>query len=167
MNECEPSPVSEQIEQTKTECLYAKLCEREVNPRQFISGSYQSCDSTHSRSNSEHTSQTAKELLEEGKVSKKNNPNFCFIFHPFFGAKNRWSPRNSRAAVPFIQKVTRLTRSPLTALRLPPTRKASASAHFAQTCARQLGLYKLLSLIKLKCLLYLHSPQTNLACGCL
>ena len=142
MNECEPSPVSEQIEHTKTECLYAKLCKREVNPRQFISGSYQSCDSTHSRSNSEHTSQTAKELLEEGKVSKKNNPNFCFMFHPFFGAKNGWSPRNSRAAVPFIQKVT-------------------------QTCARQLGLYKLLSLIKQKCLLYLHSPQTNLACGCL
>ena len=41
VNECEPSPVSEQIEHTKTECLYAKLCEREVNPRQFISGSYQ------------------------------------------------------------------------------------------------------------------------------
>ena len=93
-------------------------------------------------SGAEHTSQTAKELLEEGKVSKKNNPNFCFMFHPFFGAKNGWSPRNSRAAVPFIQKVT-------------------------QTCARQLGLYKLLSLIKLKCLLYLHSPQTNLACSCL
>ena len=109
---------------------------------EFISGSYQSCDSTHSRSNSEHTSQTAKELLEERKVSKKNNPNFCFMFHPFFGAKNGWSPRNSRPAVPFIQKVT-------------------------QTCARQLGLYKLLSLIKLKCLLYLHSPQTNLACSCL
>ena len=93
-------------------------------------------------SGAEHTSQTAKELLEEGKVSKKNNPNFCFMFHPFFGAKNGWSPRNSRPTVPFIQKVT-------------------------QTCARQLGLYKLLSLIKLKCLLYLHSPQTNLACGCL
>ena len=104
-------------------------------------------------SGAEHTSQTAKELLEEGKVSKKNNPNFCFMFHPFFGAKNGWSPRNSRAAVPFIQKVTRLTRSPLTALRLPPTRKASASAHFAQTCARQLGLYKLLSFDILKWLL--------------
>ena len=39
MNESEPSPVSEQIEHTKTECLYAKLCEREGNPRQFISGS--------------------------------------------------------------------------------------------------------------------------------
>ena len=104
-------------------------------------------------SGAEHTSQTAKELLEEGKVSKKNNPNFCFMFHPFFGAKNGWSPRNSRAAVPFIQKVTRLTRSPLTALRLPPTRKASASAHFAQTCARQLGLYKFPSFIKQKYLL--------------
>ena len=72
-----------------------------------------------------------------------------------------------RPTVSFIQKVTRLTRSPLTALRLPPTRKASASAHFAQTCARQLGLYKLPSFIKQKCLLYLHSPQTNLACSCL
>ena len=36
VNECEPSPVSEQIEHTKTECLYAKLCERKVNPRQRI-----------------------------------------------------------------------------------------------------------------------------------
>ncbi len=79
---------------------------------------------------------------KERKVSKKNNKNFCFMFHPFFGAKNGWSPRNSRAAVPLTQKVT-------------------------QTCARQLGLYKWLSLIKLKCLLYLHSPQTNLACSCL
>ena len=40
-------------------------------------------------SGAEHTLQTAKELLEEGKVSKKNNPNFCFMFHPFFGAKKR------------------------------------------------------------------------------
>ena len=84
VNECEPSPVSEQIEHTKTECLYAKLCEREVNPRQFISGSYQSCDSTHSRSNSEHTSQNAKELLEEGKVSKKKTVTInLFIFYTF------------------------------------------------------------------------------------
>ena len=41
VNESEPSPVSEQIEHTKTECLYAKLCEREGNPRQLVSGSYQ------------------------------------------------------------------------------------------------------------------------------
>ena len=59
VNECEPSPVSEQIEHTKTECLYAKLCEREVNPRQLISGA-------------EHTSQNAKELLEEGNNNKIN-----------------------------------------------------------------------------------------------
>ena len=39
---------------------------------EFISGSYQSCDSTNSRSNSEHTSQTAKELLEEGNNNKIN-----------------------------------------------------------------------------------------------
>ncbi len=39
VNESEPSPVSEQIEHTKTECLYAKLCEREGNPRQLVSGS--------------------------------------------------------------------------------------------------------------------------------
>ena len=57
VNESEPSPVSEQIEHTKTECLYAKLCEREVNPRQLISGA-------------EHTSQNAKELLEEGNNNK-------------------------------------------------------------------------------------------------
>ena len=49
VNESEPSPVSEQIEHTKTESLYAKLCEREVNPRQLVSGSYQSGDSTPSR----------------------------------------------------------------------------------------------------------------------
>ena len=62
VNECEPSPVSEQIEHTKTECLYVKLCEREVNPRQFISGAYQSGDYTPCRSDSEHTqsSQTNK-----------------------------------------------------------------------------------------------------------
>ena len=42
VNECEPSPVSEQIEHTKTECLY-------------ISGAYQSGDYTPSRSDSEHT----------------------------------------------------------------------------------------------------------------
>ena len=59
VNESEPSPVSEQIEHTKTECLYAKLCEREVNPRQLISGA-------------EHTSQNAKELLEEGNNNKIN-----------------------------------------------------------------------------------------------
>ena len=40
MNGSEPSPGSEQIEHTKTECLYAKLCEREGNPRQLVSGSY-------------------------------------------------------------------------------------------------------------------------------
>ena len=74
------------------------------------------------------TQKTAKELFEEGKVLNKNNLNFCFMFHPFFDAKNGWSPRNSRPTVPFIQKVT-------------------------QTGARQLGLYKLLSLIKQKCLL--------------
>ena len=39
---------------------------------EFISGSYQSCDSTHSRSDSEHTSQNAKELLEEGNNNKIN-----------------------------------------------------------------------------------------------
>ena len=39
---------------------------------EFISGSYHSCDSTNSRSNSEHTSQTAKELLEEGNNNKIN-----------------------------------------------------------------------------------------------
>ena len=55
VNESEPSPVSEQIEHTKTESLYAKLCEREVNPRQLVSGSYQSGDYTLSRSDSEHT----------------------------------------------------------------------------------------------------------------
>ena len=41
VNGSEPSPGSEQIEHTKTECLYAKLCEREGNPRQLVSGSYQ------------------------------------------------------------------------------------------------------------------------------
>ena len=55
VNESEPSPVSEQIEHTKTECLYAKLCEREGNPRQLVSGSYQLGDSTPSWSDSEHT----------------------------------------------------------------------------------------------------------------
>ena len=88
------------------------------------------------------TQKTAKELFEEGKVLNKNNLNFCFMFHPFFVAKNGWSPRNSRAAVPFTQKVT-------------------------QTSARQLGLYKWISIVSQKCLLYLHSPQTNLACSCL
>ena len=55
VKESEPSPGSEQIEHTKTESLYAKLCEREVNPRQLVSGSYQPGDSTHDRSDSEHT----------------------------------------------------------------------------------------------------------------
>ena len=51
----EPSPGSEQIEHTKTECLYAKLCEREGNPRQLVSGSYHPSDSTPDWSDSEHT----------------------------------------------------------------------------------------------------------------
>ena len=55
MNGSEPSPGSEQIEHTKTECLYAKLCEREGNPRQLVSGSYQLGDSTPDWSDSEHT----------------------------------------------------------------------------------------------------------------
>ena len=55
VNGSEPSPGSEQIEHTKTECLYAKLCEREGNPRQLVSGSYQPGDSTADWSDSEHT----------------------------------------------------------------------------------------------------------------
>ena len=55
VNESEPSQGSEQIEHTKTECLYAKLCEREGNPRQLVSGSYQPGDSTADWSDSEHT----------------------------------------------------------------------------------------------------------------
>ena len=108
---------------------------------EFISGSYQLLNNTPNWSGSEQILQTSKELFEEGKVLNKNNLNFCFMFHPFFGAKNGWSPRNSRAAVPFTQKVT-------------------------QTSARQLGLYKWISIVRQKCLLYLHSPQTNLASCC-
>ena len=63
VKESEPSPGSEQIEHTKTESLYAKLCEREVNPRQLVSGSYQPGDSTHDRSDSEHT-----RLIKESNV---------------------------------------------------------------------------------------------------
>ena len=55
VNGSEPSPGSEQIEHTKTECLYAKLCEREGNPRQLVSGSYQPSDSIPDWSDSEHT----------------------------------------------------------------------------------------------------------------
>ena len=55
MNGSEPSPGSEQIEHTKTECLYAKLCEREGNPRQLVSGSYQPSDSTLDWSDSDPT----------------------------------------------------------------------------------------------------------------
>ena len=55
VNESEPSPVSEQIEHTKTECLYAKLCEREGNPRQLVSGSCRLDFSAADWSDSEHT----------------------------------------------------------------------------------------------------------------
>ena len=61
MNGSEPSPGSEQIEHTKTECLYAKLCEREGNPRQLVSGSYQPSDSTPDWSDSEHRPIIAKQ----------------------------------------------------------------------------------------------------------
>ena len=37
VNGSEPSPGSEQIEHTKTECPYAKLCEREGNMRNSVS----------------------------------------------------------------------------------------------------------------------------------
>ena len=90
VNECEPSPVSEQIEHTKTECLYAKLCEREGNPRQLVSGSYQTGDSTHDWSDSEPTRlvnnspvgrfrMTKKVIprVNEETTCQKKNINFC------------------------------------------------------------------------------------------
>ena len=57
VNESEPSPVSEQIEHTKTECLYAKPCERERNPRQFISGSVPFAQSANEQAQSENLSE--------------------------------------------------------------------------------------------------------------
>ena len=57
VNESEPSPVSEQIEHTKTESLYAKLCEREGNPRQLVSGSEQFVQSVNKPSESENLSE--------------------------------------------------------------------------------------------------------------
>ena len=55
VNGSEPSPGSEQIEHTKTECPYAKLCEREGNPRQLVSGSYQLDSLASDLSDSEQT----------------------------------------------------------------------------------------------------------------
>ena len=52
---------------------------------EFISGSYQLLNNTLNWSGSEQILQTSKELFEEGKVLNKNNLNFCFMFHPFFG----------------------------------------------------------------------------------
>ena len=72
VNESEPSPRSEQIEHTKTECLYAKLCEREGNPRQLVSGSYQPSDSTPDWSDSEHTQ--SSQDRNYGRFRMTNNP---------------------------------------------------------------------------------------------
>ena len=72
VNESEPSPGSEQIEHTKTECPYAKLCEREGNPRQLVSGSYKPSDSTPDWSDSEHTQ--SSQDRNYGRFRMTNNP---------------------------------------------------------------------------------------------
>ena len=74
VNESEPSPGSEQIEHTKTECLYAKLCEREGNPRQIISSSnLPENDARQERcSDSEHTQ--SSQDRNYGRFRMTNNP---------------------------------------------------------------------------------------------
>ena len=72
VNGSEPSPGSEQIEHTKTECPYAKLCEREGNPRQLVSGSYKPSDSTPDWSDSEHTQ--SSQDRNYGRFRMTNNP---------------------------------------------------------------------------------------------
>ena len=72
VNESEPSPVSEQIEHTKTESLYAKLCEREGNPRQLVSGSYQLDSLASDLSDSEHTQSSQSRKDERFRMT--NNP---------------------------------------------------------------------------------------------
>ena len=74
VNGSEPSPGSEQIEHTKTECLYAKLCEREGNPRQLVSGSYQPGDSTPDLSDSEHTRLVNNSPVGRFRMTKKVIP---------------------------------------------------------------------------------------------
>ncbi len=72
VNESEPSPRSEQIEHTKTECPYAKLCEREGNPRQLVSGSYQLDSLASDLSDSEHTQSSQSRKDERFRMT--NNP---------------------------------------------------------------------------------------------
>ena len=79
VNESEPSPVSEQIEHTKTECLYAKLCEREGNPRQFISGSVP-------------FAQLSNKLFQE----RNKNINSYFMFISFLFLRRKRKEMNQR-----------------------------------------------------------------------
>ena len=72
VNESEPSPGSEQIEHTKTECPYAKLCEREGNPRQLVSGSYRLDSLASDLSDSEHTQ--SSQDRNYGRFRMTNNP---------------------------------------------------------------------------------------------
>ena len=74
VNGSEPSPGSEQIEHTKTECPYAKLCEREGNPRQIISSSnLPENDARQERlSDSEHTK--SSQDGNYGRFRMTNNP---------------------------------------------------------------------------------------------
>ena len=66
VNGSEPSPGSEQIEHTKTECPYAKLCERDV------SGSYQLDSLASDLSDSEHTKSSQDGKDERFRMT--NNP---------------------------------------------------------------------------------------------
>ena len=74
VNGSEPSPGSEQIEHTKTECPYAKLCKREGNPRQIISSSnLPENDARQERwSDSEHTQSSQSRKDERFRMT--NNP---------------------------------------------------------------------------------------------
>ena len=72
VNGSEPSPGSEQIEHTKTECPYAKLCEREGNPRQLVSGSYRLDSLASDLSDSEHTQ--SSQDRNYGRFRMTNNP---------------------------------------------------------------------------------------------